>query len=42
MNRALIFKELRAHAPYTALGALAGVALLGTLFWAKMPEDFEK
>ena len=37
MNRALIFKELRAHAPYTALGALAGVALLGTLFWAKMP-----
>ena len=28
MKSALIFHELRAHAPFTALGALAGIALL--------------
>lgn len=37
MNRALILKELRAHAPFTALGALVGIALLPALFWAKIP-----
>ena len=37
MNRALIFKELRAHAPFTALGALAGIGLLLALFGAGIP-----
>lgn len=37
MNRELILRELRAHAPFTALGTLVGVALLWTLFWAKTP-----
>ena len=37
MNRELIFKELRAHAPFTAMGALAGIGLLLTLFGAGIP-----
>ena len=37
MNRELIFKELRAHAPFTALGALAGIGLLLALFSAGIP-----
>lgn len=36
-HRALIFKELRAHAPFTALGTLAGVALLLSLLWVQAP-----
>ena len=37
MNRALIFKELRAHAPFTALGALAGIGLLLAMLGAGIP-----
>ena len=37
MNRALIFKELRAHAPFTALGTLSGILLLLALIYAKVP-----
>ena len=37
MNRNLIFRELRAHAPYTALGSLAGIALLLGLLRAGLP-----
>lgn len=37
MNRALIFKELRAHAPFTALGTLSGLLLLLALIFAHVP-----
>lgn len=37
MNRTLIFKELRAHAPFTAMGTVAGIALLLALFGAGIP-----
>jgi hypothetical protein len=37
MNRALILKELRAHAPYTALGTLSGIVLLLALIYAQVP-----
>jgi hypothetical protein len=37
MNRALILQELRAHAPFTALGALAGIGLLLALFGTGIP-----
>lgn len=36
MNRHLIFHELRAHAPFTALGTLAGIVLLTGLLWAQV------
>ena len=38
MNRTnLIIHELRSHAPFTALGSLAGIALLLGLLWAGLP-----
>ncbi len=37
-HRALIVRELRAHAPFTALGTLAGIALLLGLVWAQVSE----
>ena len=37
MTRALIFKELRVHAPFTALGTLAGIGLLLALIYARLP-----
>lgn len=37
MKRTLIFHELKAHAPFTALGTLAGIALLGALLYARIP-----
>mgnify|MGYP001468114722 CR=1 FL=1 len=40
MNRALIFKELRAHAPFTALGTLSGILLLLALIYARVPASF--
>ncbi len=40
MNRALIFKELRAHAPFTALGTGAGILLLLVLVYAQVPPSF--
>ena len=37
MNRTLILNELRSHAPFTALGSLAGIALLLGLLRAGLP-----
>ena len=37
MKRSLIFHELRAHAPFTAGGALAGIVLLLGLIYAQIP-----
>ncbi|MGD9780720.1 MAG: hypothetical protein AB7V14_01055 [Kiritimatiellia bacterium] len=37
MNGNLIFRELRAHAPFTALGSLAGIALLLALLGMGIP-----
>ncbi|HOE00303.1 MAG TPA: hypothetical protein PLD40_01710 [Kiritimatiellia bacterium] len=39
-HRDLIFKELRAHAPFTALGSLAGIVLLLGLVWSQVPAGF--
>jgi len=36
-HRLLILRELRTHAPFTALGTLAGIALLLGLLWAQVP-----
>ena len=38
MKRTLILHELRAHAPFTALGTLVGIALLLGLLWAQVSE----
>jgi hypothetical protein len=32
-----IGNELRRHAPFTALGALTGIAIMGALVWARAP-----
>lgn len=39
MKRALIFHGLRSHAPYTALGTLAGIGLLLGLVWLRVTEE---
>ena len=36
MKRTLIFHELKAHAPFTALGTLAGILLLLALIYARV------
>ncbi len=40
LNGKLIISELRVHAPFTAMGTLAGIALLLSLFWLQVPEKF--
>jgi len=39
-NGKLILSELKVHAPFTALGTLAGIALLLSLFWLQVPQEF--
>jgi hypothetical protein len=35
----VILRELRAHVPFTALGTLSGVVVLGLVIWAQIPRS---
>ena len=35
----MISRELKSHAPFTALGTVSGIVLLILLLWARMPRD---
>ena len=37
MKKDLILRELRSHAPFTALGTLGGILLLAGLSWGNLP-----
>ena len=39
MNRAYLFKELRSHAPFTALGTLSGILFLLALLFFHVPSS---
>jgi hypothetical protein len=36
----IVWKELRRHAPFTALGTLTGTFVLGLLIWTQAPQSF--
>ena len=39
MSAKIIAKELRSHAPYTALGTLSGIVIMAVIIWVQLPKD---